>query len=367
MFVPFISTVFGVEEDPFKDVKPKEVIQISQVKRPWGEQFSSENFGLRREVMLETGLNDDGKTAGRHSIGFEVLKKFSTDVKTYGAFNFQGRLVRRDGFIGFPNDMEGLDREYWFTEYHNAYFDFYNVLDPFFTEKTKTSQIGRFNARIGRFYVPFGLNLATDTHGTLLQLSNDENFGFERDWYSGVWGNLNNDLRYDLYYLAGSGYDFKYQGQNGLAAGRISLANKYLNEYGLEGGMSGIAGERLLPHRSVVQTTRGGFDGRYRRPIPKGLFTWTTELSGGKDDDQTVLTQLHQADFLHASRKWGATTQYRWFKDQRSAILGELTWYFRNDVAGSNLHWIKLNCQKDIEQHEGDENVVWTTQYYYYL
>jgi hypothetical protein len=31
-------------------------------------------------------------------------------------------------------------------------------------------------------YLPFGLNLQTDTHATLQQLSNDRNFGFERDW-----------------------------------------------------------------------------------------------------------------------------------------------------------------------------------------
>lgn len=360
------SLAFGQEDDPFADVKPKELNE-SQIKKPWAEQFSGENFGYRKEIMLETGINDNGKTAGRHSLGVEVLKKFSTDVKTYGAFNFQGRLVRRDGFIGFPNDMEGMDRESWFAEYHNAYFDFYNITDPFLSEENKSKHIGRFNARLGRFYVPFGLNLATDTHGTLLQLSNDENFGFERDWYTGFWGNLNNDLRYDLYYLTGSGYDLKYQGQNGLTAGRLSLANKYLSDNGLEGGISVIGGERLLPQQTVVKTSRAGIDGRYRKPVPQGLFTWTSELSGGKDNDQTVLTQLHQADYLHSSRKWGAATQYRWFEEHRSALLAEVTWYFRNDVAGSNLHWVKLNYQKDIERYLGDKNDVWTTQYYYYF
>ena len=48
--------------------------------------------------------------------------------------------------------------------------------------------MGRFNFRAGRFYVPFGLNLQTDTHGTVLQLSNEQNLGFERDWYTGFWG-----------------------------------------------------------------------------------------------------------------------------------------------------------------------------------
>ena len=79
----------------------------------------------------------------------------------------------------------------------------------------------------------------------MLQLSNEQNFGFERDWYTGFWGSLNKHLNYDAYYLPGSGYDLKYKGQSGLGALRLSLSNRYSSEYGFEGGVSFIAGERL--------------------------------------------------------------------------------------------------------------------------
>src|SRR5262249_954747 len=147
--------------------------------------------------------------------------------------------------------------------------------------------------------------------------SNERNFGFERDWYAGFWGSLNKRLNYDVYYLTGSGYDLKFKGQSGLGALRISLANKYGSEHGLEGGISFLGGERLSrtanePARSLsIETERVGMDGRYRRAIPAGVLTLTSELSGGRDAPDSVYMQLHQADYLHRSRRWGVATQYR--------------------------------------------------------
>lgn len=353
------------ESDPFSDVVANETLPAWQIETTKSD-FFSDNFGFRKELMSEVGANTSD-SASRQSLGFEVIKKFSSPTKTYASFDFQARLVRRDGFVDFPNDMEGMNREKWFGEYHNAYFDFYNVIDPLLDSDQQSNHMGKFNGRIGRFYVPFGLNLQTDTHGPLLQLSNERNFGFERDWYGGLWGNINQDVRYDLYYLVGSGYDLKYNGQKGLGAGRISLANKYSYDYGLEGGLSFLSGERLVEN-VVVNTTRGGVDGRYRHPIHSGLITWTSELSAGEDSPHQVKTQLHQLDYLTSSRKIGLSAQGQWFWQEKpdSRLLTEATWYFSNDIAGSNLHWIKLNNQIDIQKQEGDKNVLWTLQYYRY-
>lgn len=174
------------------------------------------NFGFRTEVMSQFTVSAVDNTASRQSVGFEVLKKFSSATATFASFNFQGRMVRRDRFQAISNDMEGAARPGWTFEYHNAYVDFYNVFG--------SRHPGRFHLRACRFYLPFGLNLQTDTHGTVLQLSNDRNFGFERDWYTGLYGTLNRHLNYDAYYLAGSGYGLRFRGQQGLAGGRVSLA-----------------------------------------------------------------------------------------------------------------------------------------------
>ena len=355
----FLGTVLagpiGVQaaEDPFAGVAENAAPEATT-----NDDFFSDNFGFRKELMSQFSSSDLIDFASRQSVGFEILKKFSSDTSTFAAVNFQGRLVRRDGFVGSLNDMEGMNRSGWSFEYHNAYADLYNLF----------GELGRFNFRIGRFYVPFGLNLQTDTHGSILQLSNEWNFGFERDWYAGFYGHFIGDINYDAYYLVGSGYDLKFAGQGGLGAARLSLANRFSAESGLEGGLSFVSGQRLLGS-TVVETTRVGVDDRYRQTIPGGLLTFTSELSAGDDSLSEVLTQLHQIDYLHESRQWGLSAQFRQFYQGVSSdisLLTEATWYFRNDVGNSNLQWIKLNVEWQLERQIGARDVISTLQYYQY-
>ncbi|MEK6632822.1 MAG: hypothetical protein AABY94_05850, partial [Nitrospirota bacterium] len=182
--------VAGAEADPFADLAEPVTAAGTpeQPPRSWQQTLFGENFGFRKEVMSQFDMNERGKSASRQSIGFEALKKFSSATATLASIDFQGRLVRRDGFNPVQNDMEGQGRPGWAFEYHNAYLDLYNVLNPLLSDEQRSATVGHFNLRAGRFYVPFGLNLQTDTHGTVLQLSNDRNFGFERDWYTGFWG-----------------------------------------------------------------------------------------------------------------------------------------------------------------------------------
>lgn len=363
----------GTDADPFADlvIPPPAKPTLEPAPRSWRQTLFTENFAFRKEIMSLFDTNDRGKTASRQSVGFEVQKKFSTATATLASFNFQGRLVRRDGFNPVLNDLEGQRRPGWKFEYHNFYWDLYNVLNPVLSDEQRGDNVGRFNIRVGRFYVPMGINLQTDTHGTVLQLSNEQNYGFERDWYTGFWGSINRDLNYDAYYLAGSGYDLKFKGQSGLGGVRVSLANKYSYDYGLEGGFSILAGERLVPTApSPVETKRVGLDGRYRQTVPTGLLTVTSELSGGRDFSNNVFTQLYQAEYLPASRQWGVATQYRRFRQEdlgaNTSIIGEISWYFRNDIGNSNLHWIKLNIDHQLEQKQGPRNTIFTLQYYFY-
>ncbi|MFN7921476.1 MAG: hypothetical protein U0Q16_15345 [Bryobacteraceae bacterium] len=366
-------------DDPFAGVAPTEQTASETKPQPsWVQRFFQENFGFRKEIMSQFDTMQHEKLASRQSAGFEVLKKFSSQTRTIASFDFQGRLVRRDRYNPVLNDMEGAMRPGWAFEYHNLYLDFYNVLDPLLGENARRQNLGRFNFRVGRFYVPFGLNLQTDTHGTVLQLSNERNFGFERDWYAGFQGSLNRYLNYDAYYLTGSGYDVAYKGQSGLGALRLSLANHFSSRYGLEGGVSVLAGERLDPEATErlhskaapIETRRVGLDGRYRKPVSNGTLTFTSELSGGADQRISLFTQLHQAEYLHSSRRWGVAAQYRRFAQDGlgadASMIAEFTWYFRNDVASSNLHWIKLNVERQIERMHGPPATVIALQYYFY-
>jgi hypothetical protein len=371
--------------DPFAGVAPAtpspETAQEPQVS--WLHKFLNDNFGFRKEILSEFDTNADGSGASRQSLGFELQKKFSTATSTIAGFDFQGRLVRRDGYNAVPNDMEGAGHQGWTFEYHNLYLDLYNIFNPLLGADERAASVGRFNFRIGQSYVPFGLSLQTDTHGTLLQLSNGNNFGFDEGWSAGFWGAINKDLNYDASYLVGSGCGLKWRGQGGLGALRVSLSDKYSSQYGIEGGLSLIGGERLaMPMAESdgadpaaaplpLRTQRIGIDGRYRHTAPKGLLTFTTELSGGRDASNPVVTELHQAEYLHGSRRWGVAAQVRrFFQESRGtnlSVIGELTWYFRNDVANSNAHWIKLNLERQLQNAVAPPHTIVTLQYYFYL
>jgi hypothetical protein len=184
------------QPDPFAEVREVAPADNSAEKpsRSWTEFLFGNNFGFRREVMSQFDYSDE-RGGSRQSIGFEVLKKWSTATSTVASFNFQGRLVRRDGYHPVLNEgMTDPTAGGWKFEYHNFYADFYNLLNPVLRDEQRRENLGRFNFRAGHFYVPFGLNLQTDTHGTVLQLSNESNFGFERDWYTGFWGSINRHL-----------------------------------------------------------------------------------------------------------------------------------------------------------------------------
>ena len=358
--LPLIAAhVRAGEADPFAGVSERAAAQ-PRAHESWTSAFFHENFGFRKEIMSQAATSENTAPYSRQSLGFEVLKKFSTETATVASINVQGRLVRRDRFIAVQNDMEGMRRPGWAFEYHNLYADVYNV----------AGEVGRVNVRAGRFYVPFGLNLQTDTHGTILQLSNERNFGFERDWYTGLWGIFSENFNYDAYYLAGSGYDLKYKGQSGLGAARLSLSNTFSSEHGTEGGLSVIGGQRLSEDGQRIDTQRAGLDGRYRQPIPTGLLTWSSEITGGRDVPDAVFTQLYQAEYLRASRRWGLAAQYRrfWREDAGTdgSIIAEATWYLRNDVGNSNLHWIKVNVERQINRIQERRDVIVALQYYRY-
>lgn len=383
-----ISAGRAQTDDPFADLKPvtQEVASLSIDKTGGRGSYFFKNEILS-QFSFDSGAETGQRPYHRHSYGFEILKKFANEVSTTSSFNLQTRLVFRKNFTTVLNDMEGELRNQVFFEYHNFYVDLYNALDTWMPAEQRARNLGRFNFRFGRFYLPFGLNLQTDTHATILQLSNDRNFGFERDWYAGFWGSVNRNLNYDLYYMLGSGYDLIDKGQKGLVGARLSLANRYLYDYGLEGGVSLIAGERISKHSvmrshnvmtqadrgKLVDTQRLGLDGRYGFAVPGGRLSLTGELSGGRDETDDVFTQLYQVDFLRRDRRFGWATQYRRFwqeighHETDESLIGELTWYMKNDIGNANLEWVKLNVEQKLAvQGGGAKDTITSLQYYRY-
>ena len=84
-----------------------------------------------------------------------------------------------------------------------------------------------------------------------------------------------------------------------------------------------------------------------------------------------VASQLYQAEYLRASRRWGLTTQYQRFRHAGAApeasVAAEAAWYFRNDVGSSNLHWVRFNVERQLKPVAGRRGTIVTLQYYVYL
>ncbi len=355
--------------DPFAGVEPRAVAPPPAAAGGWAD-----NLLFRKEIYLlwaagEDDFEETDRAYSRLSAGFEIQKKFSTATKTVAAVNYQGRLVYRDHVLPTAADAMGMDADQWSYETHNAYAEFYNLL----------GEPGRFSLRAGRYYLPFGLNAQTDTHGTLLQLSNDRLFGADRDWQVTAYGNASEHLDYLAGYVFGAGPDQKLDGQAGMAVGRIGLNGDYLYARGLEAGVSGAFGERVDPHAGIdgpIRTWRLGADLRKRLDSGIGPFTLTGEAAAGEDEESTVWSGLAQADWLHPRRRWGVAAQYFYFErepaghghgggiDERA--IATLTRYFRNDVGNAALHWIALGLEEQIQTPEGGEDTLAMVQYYRY-
>ena len=254
-----------------------------------------------------------------------------------------------------------MDAAEWVWETHNAYVDFLGVVGP----------PGAVNLRVGRYYIPFGLNVATDTHGTLLQLSNDRVFGTDRDGQALAYGSVG-AFDYWAGYLTGAGPDLTLDGQAGLAAARIGLGSGFLFEHALEGGLSGAWGERLDPHReprAPIRAWRAGADARRRWDTSAGPLTLTGEAAVGEDDGAPLRSGLAQAEWRSPGRRGGAAAQYAYFSlDAPHASLGRrtgwvVTHYFRNAADNASLHWLAVGLDWSIGSPD-DARVA--LQYYRY-
>lgn len=372
--------LYGVADDPFADLEVSGASAATlQEEEPVGD-FWRDNLLLRKELYLLFGAGDDTFAhergiMSRLSAGFEAQKRFATATRTVAMVDYQGRMVYRNRMLDSAADSAG--ERAWKYETHNAYLDIYNIL----------GEPGRVNLRVGHFYQPFGLGYQTDTHGTLLQLSNDALFGAGHDWQAVFYGTLSEELDYAAGYLVGSGHDDKLDGQSGMAVARIMLNNDWLFEHGLEGGVSAAVGERVDKHAvarspsvwrkahggSVVKGWRGGADLRKRIDSVGGPFTVTGEVAVGEDESDLLGANLAQVDWLHPGREWGAALQGRHFWQDRGAesksinesrVTGLITHYFRNEVSSANLHWIAVGVERAMRSARNDTLVL--VQYYRY-
>ncbi|MFZ5949656.1 MAG: hypothetical protein ACOYXC_03040 [Candidatus Rifleibacteriota bacterium] len=357
-----LGTELFSQDNPFEDLsRPEKSTLAMDLNNKMKPRNPTVSF-LKKEILsrFESSMDSLNNSHFHQALGLEYLVRFSDATATRSSINMQAQFVYDN--LDRNRLLNSDSARYFKLMFHNTYYDVFQALDSFMGPSARKRNLGRYNFRIGRFYLPHGLNLQTDTHATLLQLSNEMHFGYDRDWYTGFYGALNENLKYDLYWMLGSGHDAVYKKQKGLMGMRVSLAGKFLYEKGLEAGLSIVSGERLA-HDSMlfgrhIQTSRLAFDYRQTTTRRSGTVRSTLEVSGGKDDRQNVAGALFQIDHTDRERKNGLALQLRYMdrhglprvmvKDHRgqdgveTTADFEITRFLINDVNGNRMKWVKL-------------------------
>ncbi len=351
--------VSAEDEDPFKDIDIQKKPQKTESDQP-----HRSNFFFQKEFFTIYESDNTMDNLWTVSAGFEIFKKFSSRVRDTADLDLQMRVTR----VERTNQSDSAET---MVEWHNAFLTFYNPLGGF----------GKLHFRVGHFDQPFGLETITDTHGTLLQLSNMPNFGFKKDWGAEIFGDLSPDTGYDIAYTMGSGMYYNDRGQSGILWGRLGTTSKFQRDTNSEIGLSFATGERLQERAYMlsdridklndfrVRTERYGLD--YR--LTKEPYILSLEGSVGKDEDYTVRTILGELEYQDPSKKWESAIQYKDFfrdtplfanKHDRS-LTAEFDWYFDNTLRKKQV--IRLNYTRYLERITMSGADVWMMQYYLYF
>ncbi len=267
-----------------------------------------ENLLFKKEVILGGFWSDErSQIAGRNSIGFELLKKFSDKKGDWGSTLLQLRFVRYDHqYILMnnnkvpPNHVD--DTHDWELEFHDAYFKYSGRFK------------GRLNFGIGHYDVPYGLEQNVDTHSTLIQLISERNIGFKKDWGISMGGQLP-EIDYEFAFTRGSGIEYVDRGKNFLLSGRIGtpadenfsigisgLYGEPIDSMGIMRGKElGVMGEpntwfgsTIIPEDDIIRRWRVGLDSIYLH----GPFTFKGELSYGEDVNQEVVNGVFEIGYF---------------------------------------------------------------------
>jgi len=275
-----------------------------------GELFStwSGDSIFKKEIIIGGSWSDErGEIGGKHSVGFEFLKKFSNAKGDWASLLIQTRLARYDRQSMLINTMRmepaHVDGTHdWEFEFHDAYFMYSG---PF---------KGRFNVRLGHFDVPFGLEQNIDTHSTLVQIMSMRNVGFKKDWGLSVGGHLP-ETDYEFAFTRGTGVEYRERGENYLVSGRIGtpsdrnfciglsgLYGDVIDSMGVMRGntmeMMGMPstwfGRTTKPADDIIERSRVGLDCMNLL----GPYTLKGEVSYGEDENQEIINSIFEIDYL---------------------------------------------------------------------
>lgn len=282
-----------------------------------------------------------GKASARHAVALDLHKVFTDDEGDIGTMLLQISLSRYDNALPAPHHAE--DDDDWEIEFHDFWFNL-----------TRWGK-GRTNVRIGRFDVPYGLELLVDTHFTLYQVINHENLGVKKDWGISLNGTLPS-FDYEVALTQASGHEYWNVGKNYAVAARIGTPShenlilgvsgfygQVIDEHGLHRWRDGLKPPSRVDRVLGRSPGRGRGDDNLVRRLRVGVdatwvirqFTLRADASVGRDFNQDVFNSLVELDWTSADERFRAYIQGIYF-GQRFArgwdadIIGRLgaVWEF---------------------------------------
>jgi hypothetical protein len=218
--------------------------------------------------------------------GIDLHKVFTGDTGDIGTLIFQPYGLRLDNVAQRPDFIE--DDHDWDLEWRICTFN-YTALAH-----------GKFNLKVGHIELPYGLEHAIDTNGTIHDFQHQSNLGVKSDWGAGVNGTTES-LDYEVTLTRGSGNEWHQSDDPFALTGRVSTPR----EEQLVVGFSWFHAELQGPPGSIVRRTRVGADAQLASGPIRTLF----ELSAGRDFDTDVYNALTEINWTTNEEDWFAYLQ----------------------------------------------------------
>jgi hypothetical protein len=266
------------------------------------------------------------------NLGLDLHKVFSGATRDWATVVFQPYLVRIDNAERFPAFFEGPND--WEFTLRNAYVEF------------KLMPSSQLNFRVGHVEVPFGLETAIDTHGTLRQLITGQNLGVKPDWGAGLNGSFET-FRYDVFLSRGSGMEYLGSGDPFALTARVSTSRDSESILGAPGyGVSLFYGE-VLGRSGVTERSRVAADALWQF----GPFGALFELSTGRDESVDVVNGLAELNWQSPGEVFMVYAQSKNLNRQMPSGWDD-AWVVASGLRfAPDAHWaLSAQFERDVRQ-----------------
>jgi hypothetical protein len=310
---------------------------------PSGGEIAAAGGGWKERVTENLRWSIDLSARGGYStlsdefeseqdLGLDLHKVFSGATRDWATVVFQPYLVRIDNAERFPAFLEGPTD--WEFTLRNAYVEF------------KLLPSSQLNFRAGHVEVPFGLETAIDTQGTLRQLITGQNLGVKADWGAGFNGTFES-FRYDVILSRGSGMDYRASGDPFALIARLSSSRDSESDLGAPGyGVSAFYGE-VLGRSGITERSRVAVDALWQF----GPFGTLFELSTGRDEHVDVVNGLAELNWQSPSEVFMVYTQSKNLNRQMPSGWDD-AWVVAAGLRfAPDAHWaLSAQFERDVRQ-----------------